>query len=335
MNARSIARFGLAFNACFERYMFVFIPASLVSGFLLSPFLFDLTFLVPFLFAYLTFVMAMGCGWEQMKSAFRTPAPLALTFALAHVAAPWIAYETGVLLFGPNSPYVVGLVLFTAIPLGVSSVIWVSMSGGGVPLTLALIVLDSALSPFVVPAIVSFYFGTDIAFDRIGVMKDLLLIVVAPTAFGVLVNELSKGRAKPWSAPVTAPTSKLVFAAVVMINAAAIAPHVLALKRDMLLLVPVVIVLVAVCYALGFVGALPLKNAQHTIALTYSSGMRNISLGIVIALGHFGPHAAVPVVMSILIQQPMATLHHWLLERYMRRKRIRPSGGVPSAAIRE
>lgn len=45
------------------------IPVSLILGFLFYPWLHDLTYLVPWLFAYLTLVMALGCGWDQMKCA--------------------------------------------------------------------------------------------------------------------------------------------------------------------------------------------------------------------------------------------------------------------------
>jgi predicted Na+-dependent transporter len=47
----------------------------------------------------------------------------------------------------------------------------------------------------------------------------------------------------------------------------------------------------------------------------YTTGMRNNSLGIVLAFSFFEPRAAVPVLLSILIQQPMASFVHWLLRK--------------------
>jgi predicted Na+-dependent transporter len=313
--------FGLGFNAFFEKYIAFIIPVSLIFGFIFYPWLHGLTYAIPGMFAYLTFVMALGCSGEQIKRALRMPIPMAITFALVHLIAPSVAYLLGVIIFGEGSPYVIGMVLFAAIPLGVSSVIWVGMSGGNVPLVLSMIVLDSAMSPFIVPLLVSLFFGAHIEFDHLKVMRDLALIIVVPTIIGVLINELTRGKAKLWSAPVSAPTSKLAFAGVVMINAAAITPHVMELKSDMYKLVPVVVVLVALCYVIGFLGSLALRNQELTITLTYSSGMRNISLGVVIGLGYFEPLVAVPVVVSILVQQPMATLNHWLMEKYKQRRK--------------
>jgi predicted Na+-dependent transporter len=43
--------------------------------------------------------------------------------------------------------------------------------------------------------------------------------------------------------------------------------------------------------------------------------MRNNSLGIVLAFSFFEPRAAVPVLLSILIQQPMASFVHWIIKK--------------------
>lgn len=311
---------GIRFNDWFEAHMYLIIPVSMILGFFFYSWFESGTALVPYLFAYLTFVMALGCSPKQVREALRMPLPIVMTLVLVHVIAPLAAYGAGTVLFGAGSPYIVGLVLFAIIPLGVSSVIWVGLSGGNVPLVLSMIVLDSLISPFVVPFAIGLLFGADVQFDYWDVMRDLLVIIFIPTVIGVAVNALTKGKAKPRTANVTAPTSKLAFAAVILINAAAIAPHVFAMKAELLKLVPIVLVFVAFCYALGWVGGLPFGSRSVLVTITYSSGMRNISLGIVIALHYFEPAAAVPVVMGILIQQPMATLQHRLQKLYWKKR---------------
>ncbi|WP_409345325.1 bile acid:sodium symporter family protein [Paenibacillus sp. MBLB4367] len=269
----------------------------------------------PYLFAFMTFVMAMGCSPQQVKQAMRMPLVMLVTLLLVHIAAPLAAYGLGAAVYGPDSPYVIGFVLFAIIPLGVSSILWVGMAEGNIPLALTLVVLDSALSPFVVPAEIALFFGADISFDHTKVMGDLLIIVVIPTILGVLVNHFSRSRAKSWSAPVAGPASKLAMYAVVAINAAAIEPYMKDLKADLPLMIPLVVFLVVVCYVLGFAGAWLFRKPELTVTLLYAAGMRNISLGIVLGLGYFEPKAAVPVVISTLIQQPMATVMHKLVAR--------------------
>lgn len=295
--------------------MFLIIPGSLVLGFLFAQQLHRFVPAVPYLFAYVTLTMALGCGIGHLRTVIRKPGIMVWTFLLAHVVSPFIAYAAGALVFGADSPYVVGLVLFTIIPLGVSTVLWVGMSGGNVPLILAMVVIDSALSPFVVPAGVHLFFQTNIEIDTGQMIADLLLIIVVPTVIGVLLHQATKGRIQKTVHPYTAPLSKLCFVAVVSLNAAAIEPYLTVLRDDLLLLVPLAVVMVGLCYAIGFFGTSFLRNQELLVTVSYASGMRNISLGIVLALGYFSPLAAVPVVLSIMIQQPLATLHHYVLQK--------------------
>lgn len=312
-------QFGLAFNSYFERWMFIIIPSSLVLGFLFAEQLQPFISAVPYLFAYVTLTMAIGCGLAQLKEVMRKPGIMLLTFVIAHVLSPLVAFGLGTLVFGANSPYVVGLVLFTIIPLGVSTVLWVGMSGGSIPLMLAMVVLDSALSPLVVPAGIHLFFNSEVEMEAWPIIADLLVIIVLPTLIGVVLHEMSRGRIQERVKPYAAPISKFCFVAVVSLNASAIAPHLDQLKEDMVLLVPLVIVLVGLCYAFGYIGTSRMRREQQ-ITVSYATGMRNISLGIVLALGYFSPLAAVPVVLSILVQQPLATVHHYFLQKLNKNK---------------
>ncbi|WP_141500312.1 bile acid:sodium symporter family protein [Paenibacillus luteus] len=311
--------FGLAFNRHFERWMFIIIPGSLILGFIFASSLQRFIDWVPYLFAYVTLTMAIGCGLGQLREVMKKPGVMVLTFVIAHVLSPLAAYGLGTLIFGADSPYVVGLVLFTIIPIGVSTVLWVGMSGGSVPLMLAMVVLDSALSPFVVPAGIHLFFDSAVEVKAGPIIIDLLVIIVLPTVIGVALNQVSRGRVQGIVAPYSAPISKFCFVAVVALNASAIAPHLGQLKQDMMKLVPIVIVLVGLCYALGYIGTSRLPYDEQ-VTVSYATGMRNISLGIVLALGYFSPLAAVPVVLSILIQQPLATVHHYVLQKLNKHK---------------
>lgn len=312
-------QFGLSFASWFEKYTFILIPGSLVIGWFLSDLLLPFVSSIPYLFGYITLVMALGCGVSHLRAVMKRPIPVILTLLLAHAAAPLLAYGLGSMVFGPQSEYTTGLVLFAIIPLGVSSVLWVGSSGGSVPFILSVVVLDTLLSPLVVPALMELLLGRgSLSLDMSALIIDLLQMVVLPTVVGVLLYELSKGRAKEWSAPAAQPLSKLAFMLVVMLNAAAIAPHAASMKQEMIVIVPTVIVLICICYALGYYGGylLPGRNRELQITQTYAAGMRNISLGMVLATAYFSPQASVPVVLSIMFQQPVATIVHALFSKF-------------------
>ncbi|WP_337588351.1 bile acid:sodium symporter family protein [Paenibacillus gorillae] len=310
----------MEFNRYFEKWMFLIIPGSLILGFIFANVLQPMVHAVPYLFAYVTLVMAIGCGLGQLRDVLKKPGIIVWTFLLAHLISPMLAYGIGTALFGADSPYVVGLVLFTIIPLGVSTVLWVGMSGGSVPLVLAMVVLDSAFSPLVVPAGLHLFFNASVDIKLTPLIVDLLIIIVLPTVVGVFLHQVTNGRIQEQVKPFAAPISKLCFVAVVGLNASAIAPYVGQLKQDMLKLVPLVIILVALCYAVGFLGTFKSRDSSLQVTVSYATGMRNISLGIVLALGYFSPLTAVPVVLSILVQQPLATVHHYILQKLNNRK---------------
>ncbi|QCT03559.1 sodium bile acid symporter family protein [Paenibacillus algicola] len=311
-------QFGLAFAAWFEKYTFILIPGALVAGWFLSEQLSPYAYTIPYLFGYITLVMALGCGIGHLKAVMRQPFPIVLTLLLAHAAAPLVAYAIGASIFGSQSDYTTGLMLFSVIPLGISAVLWVGTSGGNVPFILSVVVLDTMLSPIVVPFLMELLAGsTGLQWDTGQLVTDLFRMVVLPTALGVLIYELSKGKAKAWSAPVAQPLSKLFFVCVVMINAAVIAPQAQSIRQDLLSVIPAVLLLIVLCYMLGYFGSYlaPGRTRELGISLTYASGMRNISLGMVLATAYFPPAVSVPVVLSILFQQPVATVVHAVIQR--------------------
>lgn len=308
---------GLIVNDWFERYMYLLIPSCLVLGVLCSEPLLPFVPYVPWMFGLVTFVMGLGCGRRDVMGAFRQPVLFAAIFILTHIISPIAAYGIGTLLFGAGSSYTAGLVLFTIIPLGISSVLWVEMARESVPLMLALVVMDSLLSPIVVPASLSAMFGATIAFDVWAMLLDLLWIIVVPTVAGICIYEWSGGKAKASAAPVLLPASKAAFVGVVLLNAAAIGPYVRAWGSEAIGLFFVVLLLVAVCYVLGWGLSLMFKRSGTAMqgTLGFASGMRNISLGLVLAMRYFGPETAVAVVLAILIQQPAATVYHAILQK--------------------
>lgn len=315
MNSIPNKNWGLRLSAKLDQYFFICILVSLVLGFLFSGLLYRFNGIIPYLFAYVTFVMALGCSWTQIRQALQMRYAMLLVLFFAHVVAPLIAYGLGTLLFGADSPYLIGLVLFAIIPLGVSSVLWVGLSNGNVTFALAVIILDSALSPFVVPGEISLFFGAHIQFDHLKMMLDLVIIIVIPTFIGIGINAISRGKAKPWSEPISAPTSKLAFLGVILLNAVTIRPIAMQVKQDMFTIFPAVLILVGVCYGFGMLAARLQSNKALPITMMYTTGMRNNSLGIVLAFSFFEARAAVPVLLSILIQQPMASFVHWIVKK--------------------
>jgi predicted Na+-dependent transporter len=305
-----IERWNLGLNRQVEKYMTFLTPLALVLGFVFSDFFRDGLVLVPWLFAFVMFVMSLSCDFQQIRAVLRAPGVILYMFVAAHLILPLLAWHGGSLLFGGPTPFVIGLFLFAIIPLGVSSILWVGLSKGQVPLVLGLVIIDSLLSPIVVPTAITLLVDKHVNIALWDMMKDLIFILVMPTILGVVWQSLSKGKANVQIGQRLAPWSKLSFVAVLIINAASIRPYMAVLQGDLLVLVIASLSLIIIGYVAGSIPTwLSSKHAwNHT--LPYALGMRNISLGLVIALHYFDPLVAVPIVLTILLQQPVASIYY-------------------------
>ena len=297
-------------NAFLGKWMPLLTPVSVVVGVLLSSFLNNFSFLVPWVFAAMTFTGSLNSNFKSMKHTIFHPLSLLLTLAVLHVITPIWAFVIGHLFFG-NDPYTItGLTLATVIPTGITSVIWVSMYKGNVPLTLAIILADTLLSPFLVPLSMSIFVGEAIQLDVWGMMRGLLVMIVIPSIAGMAINQFySKEKALHWNKTL-APFSKLGLAAVVAINSSVVAPY---LRQIDLKFIYVGLTMFFVALSGYFfswlLGVLTKRQKDETIAMIYTGGMRNISAGAVMAVSFFPPQVAVPVVIGMLFQQILAALY--------------------------
>lgn len=312
-----IDRWNTGLNQQLEKYMTLMTPLALVLGFVCSDFFRNGVSLVPWLFAFVMFVMALGCDFQQIQAVFRAPGVILYMFVAAHLLLPLIAWYGGSLLFGGPSPFVIGLFLFAIIPLGVSSILWVGLTKGQVPLVLGLVVIDSLLSPIVVPTAITLLVDEHVHIAMWDMMQDLIYLLVIPTILGVAWQSQSMGKASLQIGKRLAPWSKLSFVAVLIMNAASIKPYMSVLQGNLLVLIFASLCIIIIGYVSGYVPTWLSKTETLNHTLPYALGMRNISLGLVIALHYFEPLVAVPIVLTILLQQPLASIHYALFKSRM------------------
>lgn len=303
-------------NKSLEKLMPVLTPAAVVTGLLFSAWLHDYRFLVAWIFAGMTFAGSLGSSFADLKKILQHPQPILVNLIILHVIMPLVGWITAKLIFPGDLLTEIGFILLFAIPTGVVSLVWVTIYKGNVALTLALILLDTIISPFVVPYTLSLFVGAHVNMDIWGMMKGLLWMVVVPSILGMALNQSTKGRVKTVWGPKLSPFSKLGLFVVVAINASVVAPYIKDAGSSLISLVAAVLVAVTFGYALGW-AATWLLHWEHrdTVALTFNSGMRNLSAGAVLAITFFPPPVVLPVIAGMLFQQIMASLFGFGLGR--------------------
>ncbi len=302
-------------NQWVERNLFWVIPLALVGGLFAFRGLSSWISLVPWLFAWITFAMALSCKASDIWEAFRKPKLMIGLFVVGHGLLALIGWLWGALLLGADSPFRTGLVLLAAIPFGISSIIWVDQAKGNRAFTLAIVVIDTVLSPITVPVVLSMLVHQQVEVPVWKLMNDLFVMLVVPTLIGVLMNEFTRGVAVQLTKKWIGLSTKVCFIFVVMINAAAVAPQIWPFRAVIPMLIPTLVSYIFIGYMSGWWIGKGESSFWRRSAL-FVGGMRNISLGLVVALPYFGPTVAFPVIVTILLQQPMATLmHRWVMRK--------------------
>ncbi|WP_421385449.1 bile acid:sodium symporter family protein [Bacillus salacetis] len=308
-------------NKLLEKMLPFITPAAVAAGVFFADYLVSYTFLVPWIFALMTFAGSLSSNFSSLKKAIINPLPLLAALLILHLLMPLWAFGIGSLLFPDDGLTVTGLILGMVIPTGITSFVWVSIYKGNIELALSIILIDTILSPFVVPASLSVFAGKKVEIDTGDIMIGLLLMVVIPSLVGMFLNHITGGRVKESLGSKLQPFTKIGIGIVVAINSAAVAPFLR--KVDLKLIgIGMTVCFIAIGgYAFAWLLAKTLKMDRNTkVSLIFTGGMRNISTGAVIAVHYFPAAVAVPVVIGMLFQQILASLFGMILAKWEVRK---------------
>ena len=246
------------------------------------------------LFAFMTFSNGLGGGFRELAQVVRHPLPVAVIFGLLHVVMPLITLGLGTLCF-PDAPlFTIGLVLEYAVPTGVASLMWVGMSRGNTALCLSVVLLDTLLSPVVIPLTMKLLVGSVVELDTWGMMRDLLLMVALPALVAMVLYQLP---------------AKAALLLIITANATGCAPFLRNLTPTLVRVMIVVFFLCLLGFFLGYWAGRLLKLDFPTVqTVALNAGMRNISAGAVLAEAYFPGDVLFPVAFSPVFLQATTAL---------------------------
>lgn len=256
------------------------------------------------LFAFMTFANSLGGGFRELAQVARHPLPVAVTFGLLHVVMPLTALGLGTLFF-PDAPlFTTGLVLEYAVPTAVASLMWVNIARGSTALCLSSVMLDTLLSPVVIPLTMKLLVGSVVELDTWGMVRDLLVMVAVPAVAAMTCYQLTGGAAAVTLKPRLAPFAKLAMLLIIIANATGCAPFLRHLTPTLVRVMLVVFCLCLLGFFLGYWAGRLLRWDFPTIeTVAINSGMRNLSAGAVLAQAYFPGDVLFPVAFSPVFLQ--------------------------------
>jgi predicted Na+-dependent transporter len=297
-------------NDWLGRKIFLLVLLALVVGYLLKiPDSSLIRFLLVALFAYMTFVTSLGTSLKSFIQVLAKPWVPLWALLLIHIMTPLMAWILGI-LFYPDSPQIkLGLLVGAAIPVGVTSVIWTALNKGNIPIALVSVTLDTLIVPVLLPIYYNLIVGQSVVINYTSLVMQLLMMVTIPSIAGMLFYDWTGGKTASFSKGLGGVSSKLALFIVILLNASLVSPG-FNVSFDTVKLMAVVLLMVASGYILGYIGSLCISESSRdtTMAMIYSVGMRNISCGLVIAITYFPPTVAVPIMLGMIFQQPIAAV---------------------------
>lgn len=290
-------------NRFLNRIIPVTTPLAAALGLFLPVIFVNFRPFVILLFGIMTFSGALKLTVRELGNAVRNPAPLLLFFFVNHVLMPLAALFSSSFVFS-NPDIITGFVLLFAGPTAVSGFIWVFIFKGDKALALTMILLDTMLAPFIVPATIFILLGRKTSMDMSGIAVSLVFMVVVPTILAVALNEFSRGKIPDAVCPAVEPFAKICLFLVIAANSSVISPNV---RFDD----PVLWTAALLCIALTVLGFLLAKlngiigkcGSQKGASLIIAGGLRNNSAVMTIAVTFFPEAAALPTLLCIVFQQ--------------------------------
>ena len=227
--------------------------------------------------------------------------------ALIFIFAPLLCWALAAILLKGYPDLSVGLILIGGVPCAGMALVWTGLLKGDIPLATVINAATMITAPFLIPWLMQLFTGAFIAVDAAAMFQSVMLTVLAPIIGGILLREALERQSGMAPYVPLMPAISASAAAVLMFmavntsvplirnNAALIGP----LATSMVLVFPV---LVIGAYGLSRVFLPTGKN----VAVTFSSGMKNLPIAVAIAAFSFNELTMFPVALGFAFQMVTA-----------------------------
>jgi len=302
-----------------EKYTYIILTtlviAVVVGLFTSSPGVFIRQFNTP-LIVILIAAMSFTITFSNLGMAARNWKGTSFGLVLSFLFAPFLCWVLALLLLSGYSELATGLILIGVVPCAGMAMMWTGLLKGDVALAIVIEAITMLLAPFVIPALMSLFAGSFVTVNTWGMFQQLIYTVLLPvlgaiTLRGLLERRVSVQKYLPIMPAISATMAVfLMFMAIntaipsIMKNAGLIAPLVIS-----------TILIFPILFIVAYLVSVKLFHRGTNIAITYSSGMKNLPLAIGIAVMSFKGLASLPIAVAFAFQMLTAVTFYQLFRR--------------------
>lgn len=296
-----------SFNSFIEKHITFVAPSCVLLGVLVSRWFSDYQWLAAYFFMVMAFQGSLGSNFKALKDVGRHPLPVFVVLAFLHLLMPVLGYLLGMIFFHNDMHLVTGIVIEQIVPAGMMGMTWAELYGGNMALSLSIMVLDTLVSPFLLPVVLSMILGTVVHIPAWPMMRSMIIMIVIPSLLALTLNQLTHGKAKETLRPRITPFARIAMICVMTLNSTKVAPYLLHLKPLYLLVLLFMLFIIVFAYFVMFAITILMRvSVPNATTMIFSGGIRNISVGAVLAAQYFPGGAIFPVLVGTLFQQMLA-----------------------------
>ena len=263
-------------------------------------------------------IAAMGftITFKSLGAATKDWRGFSFGLVLNFLFAPFLCWLLALLFLSGHSDLATGLILIGVVPCAGMALVWAGLLKGDVPLATVINAATMILAPFLIPLLMSLFAGTFVTVNTWGMFRQLIYTVLLPVVVGVALRELLERQVNVQKYLPVMPAISATMAVLLMFMA--INTNISPIMKNIRLIAPLVISTVLIFPALfvvAYLVSIKLFSKGKNIAITYSSGMKNLPIAIGIAAMSFGKLEMLPVAVGFAFQMLTAVTFYQLFRR--------------------
>ena len=304
----------------------VLILCALVLGLLFPSQVGILCPYVTTMMMFQTFANSLGSSVQDLARVLSHPKPVLVIMLTLHILMPLLALGIGSLCFPDYPFYTLSLVLMEGSPAAVSSLMWVVIGSGSVELCLSIILLDTMLSPVILPLTLRLLCGSVVELDTMGMFRDLFVMIVVPAAVAMVLCRVAGKDACARGKQFLSPFSKLALLVIICANVTRCAPFLRNLDGELVLLLFITLAMRIIGLSIGYLLSCVFRFPYPVeLSVTVNSSMRNNAAAATLAAQYFPSEAVFSPSVSPLFSQLTTSLAVRAIQKQQKKEKADPS----------
>ena len=302
-----------------EKYTYIILTtlviAVVVGLFTASPGVYIRQFNTP-LIVIMIAAMGFTITFKSLGSAVRDWKGFSFGLVLNFLFAPFLCWILAQIFLSSHTDLATGLVLIGVVPCAGMALVWAGLLKGDVPLATVINSATMLLAPFLIPLLMLLFAGTFVTVNTWALFQQLIYTVLFPVLGGVVLRELLERRVNVQKYLPVMPAISATMAMLLMFMA--INTNISPIMKNVGLIAPLVIstiLIFPILFLVAYLVSIKLFPRGKNIAITYSSGMKNLPIAIGIAAMSFKGLEMLPVAVGFAFQMLTAVTFYQLFRR--------------------